>query len=126
MLSAYLGGSTVNIVTADYRHGFRSVLREGLLLEAHSKVLGAELQLAQISYEAQYAPLLPPQKAVEILRKRVARLGWLNRLKSMELFAREPSLMGATNLLSLYNALTKANIIRDLEEDETDNEPPTE
>jgi hypothetical protein len=111
MLMSYIGGSP-EIIKSDYRFGIRSLLRESLLVEAYHTKNSAELMMDITVIETQFAALLDPAKAQNILRNKMTRGRWLAQLQQMDLFAREPFLMGAESLINLYKALEKSGIMK--------------
>jgi len=119
MLTAYLGGRP-EIVRPDYPHGMRSVIRESFLLEAVGKSAAAATQIELLLIETQFASLLDPQKAADVMRRKMARGRWLAQMKAFDLYAKAPDNIGAESLIKLYEALEKGGVLQDTIDSEAD------
>ena len=89
------------------------MLREILLLEAFGKATFADMQFKLLELETQFAALLDPTTASDVLRRRMARGRWLGRVQMFDMYAKEPSMLTAESMVHLYSALERSGILKD-------------
>jgi len=114
MLLAYLRGGG-QLLKPRYDQGLRSILREKLILEGISMGLDVEHSALQMQLHADFAPLLQPKAAKELMNKQAVGLRNLRYLAEFDdkLSAVQDEITSTeqADLFELFRAMEKAGLV---------------